>query len=178
MSKSAAKSNQYSEQLTVAFELETVHLRHRMNIVQAAFNPLFKILKDHCLSLSIKDNMYRTAVRFTLTHACEAWEFTEESASTACVSTSSPQTPTEKQLPTQSLIWCRRFARLRYYEHILRMDEERFWRVWALYFPFRFTRERLQRREPQHPDPSCQEKNGVNLWTLYNLYIMIWRVLF
>ena len=51
-------------------------VRHRMVIAQTAFNELSSLWSDHRLTLSLKFRLYRLAVCSTLTHGCEAWEFT------------------------------------------------------------------------------------------------------
>ena len=49
-----------------------------MDIAQARFSSLHHIWKDHRLPRSLKIRLYKSSVCSTLTHACEAWDLTED----------------------------------------------------------------------------------------------------
>ena len=49
-----------------------------MDIVQSVFSSLSHIWKDHPLSLAMKLRLYKASVCSTFTHACEAWDLTNE----------------------------------------------------------------------------------------------------
>ena len=107
-------------------------VKHRMDIAQAAFNSLFKLWNDHRLPLSMKLRLYRTAVCSTLTHACEAWDFTEEVQKTVngfnsrCLHIITKRTYRETAMsPEYNLVLAIRKRRLRFLGHVLRMDNDR-----------------------------------------------------
>ena len=107
-------------------------LKHRMVIAQSAFNELYKLWEDHRLPLSMKLNLYRTAVCSTFTHACESWDFTEEVARSVNGFNSRSLHVITKQgfretatNPKFNLVLEIRKRRLRYLGHVLRMDPDR-----------------------------------------------------
>ena len=53
-------------------------VRYRMDIAQARFSSLNRIWQDHRLPRALKIRLYKSSVCSTLTHACEAWDLTEE----------------------------------------------------------------------------------------------------
>ena len=57
---------------------EEADIEHRMDIAQAIYKSLFHLWKDRRLPLSMKLRLYVACVCSTLTHACEAWTFTDK----------------------------------------------------------------------------------------------------
>ena len=53
-------------------------VRYRMDIAQARFSSLNRIWQDHRLPRALKIRLYKSSVCSTLTHACEAWDLTED----------------------------------------------------------------------------------------------------
>ena len=111
---------------------EKADVQHRMNIAQAIFSALFHIWNDNRLPLSMKLRLYRTAVCFTLAHACEAWDMTDEvmcmlsGFNSRClhIITRKSYRSTATN-PDVDLLLVLRKRRLRYLGHILRMEESR-----------------------------------------------------
>ena len=107
-------------------------IKHRLDIAQAAFGSLNKLWSDHRLPTSMKLRLYKTAVCSTLTHACEAWDFTKEARRTVngfnsrCLNRltgkSYRATATD---PDFDLVLAIRKRRMRYLGHLLRMSSDR-----------------------------------------------------
>ena len=107
-------------------------VQYRMNIAQAEFSSLSKLWNDHRPPLSMKINLYRRAVCSTLTHASEAWDFTEDVVRTVngfnsrCLHIITGKSYRETATnPEFDLVKAIRKRRLRYLGHILRMDSQR-----------------------------------------------------
>ena len=111
---------------------EKADVQHRMNIAQSTFGSLFHVWNDNRLPLSMKLRLYLTAVCFTFTHACEAWDMTEDVSrmingfNSRClhIITRKSYRATATS-PDVNLLLTLRKRRLRYLGHILRMDEDR-----------------------------------------------------
>jgi len=107
-------------------------VKHRMVIAQSAFSDLYKLWEDCRLPLSMKLNMYSTAVCSTFPHACESWDFTEAVRKTVNGFNSRCFNVITKEryrvpatAPEFNLVLAIRKRRIRYLGHILRMDEDR-----------------------------------------------------
>ena len=107
-------------------------VKHRSVIAQSAFNELSSLWSDHRLPLSLKLRLYRLAVCSTLTHGCEAWDFTLKVRRTLngfnsrCLHriTGKSYRDTAKD-PDFNLVLAIRKRRFRFLGHILRMKAER-----------------------------------------------------
>jgi hypothetical protein len=107
-------------------------VKYRMDIAQARFSSLHHIWKDHRLRQPMKMRLYESSVCSTLTHACEAWDLTEDvrrmlnGFNSRCLHTitkrSHRATATD---PDYDLVLAIRKRRLRYAGHILRMESNR-----------------------------------------------------
>ena len=111
---------------------DTADVKHQMNIAQAVFRSLSHIWNDHRLSVNMKIRLYRTAVCSTFTHACEAWDLTEEvTKSINGFNSRCLHIITKKEYrdtatnPDHDLVISIRQRRLRFLGHILRMDTSR-----------------------------------------------------
>ena len=106
--------------------------KHRMNIAQARFGSLHHIWKDHRLRRSAKIRLYKSSVCSTLTHACEAWNITQDvrkminGFNSRClhVITGKPYRDTAVN-PVFNLILAIRKCRLRFLCHILHLEPNR-----------------------------------------------------
>jgi len=107
-------------------------VKYRMDIAQARFSSLHHIWKDHRLRRTMKFRLYKSSVCSTLTHACEAWDLTEDvrrllnGFNSRCLHTITkrPHRATATN-PEYNLVLAIRKRRLRYAGHILRMDPNR-----------------------------------------------------
>ena len=107
-------------------------VKYRMDIAQARFSSLYHIWKDHRLHLPMKIRLYKSSVCSTLTHACEAWDLTEDvrrmlnGFNSRCLHTITkrPYRATATN-PEYNLVLAIRKRRLRYAGHILRMNPNR-----------------------------------------------------
>ena len=107
-------------------------VKYRMDIAQAAFSSLYHMWNDHRLPLTMKLSLYHLAVCLTLTHASEAWDFTDEirrrvnGFNSRCLQVITKQTYRETATnPQYDLVLAIRKRRLRYLGHILRMKPDR-----------------------------------------------------
>ena len=99
-----------------------------MDIAQSRFSSLRHIWKDHHLPRSMKICLYKSSVCSTLTHACEAWDLTEDvrkllnGFNSRCLHIITKQTYRATATnPAHNLLLAIRKRRLRYLGHILRM---------------------------------------------------------
>ena len=107
-------------------------MKHRMDIAQVAFSSLFNLWRDHRIPLSMKIRLYRAAVCSTFTHACEAWDLTEEihksvnGFNSRCLHIITQKCHRETASnPVFNLTLAIRKRRLRYLGHILRLADDR-----------------------------------------------------
>ena len=107
-------------------------VKYRMGIAQSVFSSLSLIWKDHRVPVSMKLKLYQTTVCSTLTHACEAWELTDNikrmlnGFNSRCLHIITNKEYRETATnPDFNLILMIRRRRLRYLGHILRMDKHR-----------------------------------------------------
>ena len=107
-------------------------VKYRMDIAQARFSSLHHIWKDHRLRRAMKIRLYKSSVCSTLSHACEAWDLTDDvkrllnGFNSRCLHTITkrPHRATATN-PEYNLVLGIRKRRLRYAGHILRMDPNR-----------------------------------------------------
>ena len=107
-------------------------VKYRMDIAQARFSSLHHIWKDHRLRRTMKLRLYKSSVCSTLTHACEAWDLTEDvkrllnGFNSRCLHTITkrPHRATATD-PEYNLVLAIRKRRLRFAGHILRMGPNR-----------------------------------------------------
>ena len=111
---------------------DVADVTHCMNIVQAQFSSLYHMWNDHRLPTSMKLRLYKTAVCFSLTHACEAWDMSQRvTRSINGFNSRCLQLITKKSYrstatdPDFNLVLAIRRRRLRFLGHILRMDDSR-----------------------------------------------------
>ena len=107
-------------------------VKHRMNLAQSTFSDLHHLWRDHRLPTSMKLRLYQSAVCSSFTHACEAWEMSENvlkainGFNSRCLSLVLKRDIHELASdPPFNLILTIRKRRLRYLGHVLRMDSER-----------------------------------------------------
>ena len=107
-------------------------VRYRMDIAQARFSSLNRIWKDHRLPRAMKIRLYKSSVCSTLTHACEAWDLTEDvqrmlrGFNSRCLHSITGQAYRDTALnPCYNLLLAIRRRRLRFLGHVLRMDADR-----------------------------------------------------
>ena len=107
-------------------------VKHRMAIAQADFSSLYRFWQDRRLPLSMKLRLYKTAVCFTLTHACEAWILTESvrkkvnGFNSRCLHVITGESYRDTATnPQYDLVLAIRRRRMRYLGHVLRMDPNR-----------------------------------------------------
>ena len=107
-------------------------VKYRMDIAQARFSSLHHIWKDHRLRRPMKLRLYESSVCSTLTHACEAWELTEDvrrmlnGFNSRCLHTITKRPHRETATnPEYDLVLAVRKRRLRYAGHVLRMEPHR-----------------------------------------------------
>ena len=107
-------------------------VQYRMNLAQSTFSDLHHLWRDHRLPTSMKLRLYQSAVCSSFTHACEAWEMSENvlkainGFNSRCLSLVLKRDIHELASdPPFNLILTIRKRRLRYLGHVLRMDSER-----------------------------------------------------
>ena len=107
-------------------------VKFRMDIAQSRFSSLHHIWKDHRLPRALKIRLYKASVCSTLTHACEAWQLTEDvrrmlnGFNSRCLHTITKQPYRDTACnPSYDLLLAIRKRRLRFLGHILRMNPER-----------------------------------------------------
>ena len=107
-------------------------VKYRMEIAQPVFSSLSHIWKDHRLSLAMKLRLYKSSVCCTFTHACEAWDLTNEikrlinGLNSRCLHVITGKDYRETATnPDFNLVLAIRQRRLRYLGHILRMNSRR-----------------------------------------------------
>ena len=105
---------------------------HRMNIAQAQFSSLYHMWNDHRLPTSMKLRLYKTAVCFSLTHACEAWDMSQRVTrsingfNSRCLHLITKKSyRSTATAPDYNLLLAIRRRRLRFLGHILRLNDSR-----------------------------------------------------
>ena len=107
-------------------------VEHRLNIAQSTFSSLSHIWSDHRLSTTMKIRLYQTAVCSTLTHACEAWNLTDEvkrkinGFNSRCLHViTKKHYSDEARNPKYDVLSAICKRRLRFLGHIRRMNQDR-----------------------------------------------------
>ena len=111
---------------------ERADVQHRMDIAQSVFSSYSHLWADHRLPRSMKLRLYQAAVCQSFSHACEAWDVTDDIARTIngfnsrCLHVITRKTYRETAtMPDVNILLLIRQRRMRFLGHILRMHPGR-----------------------------------------------------